>query len=329
VQSPVGKAGLALVETADGYRLEDGAGTRRRLLVPEGTRLSAVRELGDGWIVAGENRLGQVSDLVLIRQRGSQVETVPGPAVDPIGGSAAFRLDPQPLVAAGELVGLAWLEGNDREANAVRAARWTGAFWETTETVAPAVHEAQLALGSAVLADGSWLLVWAAYQESDDDIFWSRYHGGRWSEPQRLHADNDVPDIVPAVVAVAGGALASWSWFDGGDYRLKIARFDGTEWLDTGFRGEEGSLFPSFVERSGAATVLYTSVLPRAWIVLEIAADGSIERRAVAERGSETRPMIHGPARDGLTMRWIGGGVEGLRVTRTATERRIEWVGER
>jgi hypothetical protein len=226
IQSPVGKAGLALVATEDGYSVEDNAGTRRRIRLPEGTRLSAIRELNDGWVAAGEIFYGDVSDLILIRQRGISQKVIEAPSPDPAIESAAYRLDPEPLVQNGELVGLAWLEGDDREANAVRAARWTGTEWDAIETVAPPVHQAQLALSSAVLDDGSWLLVWAAVVDGDDDILWSRYHGGQWSASGKLHPENDVPDIVPAVAAVDGGALVSWSWFDGSDYRIRVARFD-------------------------------------------------------------------------------------------------------
>ena len=207
----------------------------------------------------------------------------------------------------------------------MRAARWTGTFWEPIETVAPAVHEAQLALGSAVLDDGSWLLVWAAYQDGDDDIFWSRHHGGAWSAPERLHADNGVPDIVPDVVAVTGGALAAWSWFDGSDYRLKLARFDGLRWTDSGFRGEEGSLFPSFVQKPFGAWLLYSSVLPRAWTVLGVAADGSIGPRGATERDGLPRPMMLESGSGALTMRWKGVAAQGLGELSSTTERSVEW----
>jgi hypothetical protein len=325
IQSPLGSAGLALVEAVDGYVLEDAAGTRTRIPVAPGTRLSAIRELEDGWIAAGSISLERVSDLVLVQQRGLVQEAIAAP----VGESALFRLDPEPLVEAGELVGLAWLEGDDGEANAVKAASWNGEYWGAIETVAPAVHEAQLALGSAVLDDGSWLLVWAAVHEGDDDIFWSRRHGAEWSLPRKLHADNAVPDIVPAVVGVPGGALAAWSSFDGSDYRLKLAHFDGKSWRDTGFSGERGSLFPGFFETPAGVGCLYTSVVPRTWTVLELAASGTVDRRAMAERESEPRPMIHSPDQDGIRMRWPGPETEGAAVLRDVMERRIEWAGER
>jgi hypothetical protein len=325
IQSPLGSAGLAIVETGDGYSLVDVAGARHRIAVAEGTRLSAIRQLDDGWIAAGSVSLESVSDLMLIRQVGGSRQAIAAPA----GESASLRLDPEPLVESGQLVGLAWLEGEDGEANAVRAASWSGEYWGAVETVAPAVHEAQLALSSTVLDDGSWLLVWAAVHEGDDDIFWSRRHGGEWSEPQKVHPDNDVPDIVPAVVAVPGGALAAWSWFDGNDYRLLLAHFDGEKWRDTGLRGEKGSLFPSFLETSTGADLLYKSVEPRTWTVLELIADGAVVRRAFAERGGEPRPMVHLLEQDVLTMRWSAGGVEEFGVRRDAIERRIEWAGKR
>lgn len=324
VQSPLGAAGLALIETVDGYSLEDVAGTRRRITVAEGTRLSAIRQLDNGWIAAGSISLDRVSDLVLIRQLGPVQEAISAP----LGETARLRLNPEPLVESGELVGVAWLEGDDGEANAVRAASWNGGYWGAIETVAPAVHEAQLALSSAVLDDGSWLLVWAAYQEGDDDIFWSRRHGGRWSEPQTLHTDNDVPDIVPAVAAVPGGALAAWSWFAGDSYRLMMARFDGAGWLDTGFLGEKGSLHPSLVQTDVGARLLYRTSEPDTWTLLDLAFDGRVERRAIAERESEPRPIVDVSDPGSVALRWLADSVAGLGVRREAVERRVEWVPE-
>ncbi len=71
----------------------------------------------------------------------------------------------------------------------------------------------------AVLADGSWLLAWSAFDGQDDEIVWSRRAGNAWQPVKRLYPDNSVPDITPALTATAdGGALIAWSRFDGHGY---------------------------------------------------------------------------------------------------------------
>ena len=171
------------------------------MVLPSGAGVfDAAAALESGWLLAGHRPVedGEGRELVLVRGDDGRTEELPAP---PSG--TATVVSPQPLVEAGELVGLAWLEGSDASALGVRAAGWNGAGFSAAEWVAPPIDGSQLALSGAVLADGSWLLVWSAFDGGDDEILWSRRDGTTWTAPARLHADNRVPDITPVVAATA------------------------------------------------------------------------------------------------------------------------------
>lgn len=292
MQSPAGQ-GYALVAGGDGFRVESPEGLGVAIEVPELAVLSAFHELEGGWIAAGHVWTEDGSQLVLLRDRAGEIEELPPPPKVELG----FRRAPVPLARDGRLWGVAWLEGDGGERNAVMAARWIAGEWGPIETVSPQTGEAQLALSGVVLADGTALLVWAAVVGTDDEILWSRSEtavDSAWTPPRRAHADNEVPDIVPKVTAVDGGALLAWSRYDGVDYRLRVARLDERlGWLDTGFVGEAGSLYPSLVPASAGAAFLYQVAAPQAWAVVELDSDGRVDRRAAMARvAGEPRPLI-------------------------------------
>ena len=66
---------------------------------------------------------------------------------------------------------------------------------------------------SAVLVEGSPLLVWSAIesQSSDSDIYFSKWQQGAWSTPQRVHGENNHPDMIPKLSVDQSGAVKlSW-----------------------------------------------------------------------------------------------------------------------
>ena len=321
VQSPIGSAGLALVPIADGYRVEDLAGVRATLAVSPGTRLTAIAELAGGWIATGARLVSDGAELVLWLNDGSSTRAIGEP-----GERFAFRRDPLALVEKGRLAAVAWLEGDGGENNAVAVARRIGESWETVQTVSPLTGAAQLALSGAVLDDGSWLLVWAAVDGEDEEILWSRFDGTAWSSPTRLHPDNSVADIVPAVAAVKSGAVAAWSQFDGKDYRLKIAGFDGEGWHDTGFVGEKGSLYPTAFPSETGVGFLYQTVIPRTWSLVVVSSGGRLARRAATARISEPRPVVVSTQADSVALRFASVEPEASGAGRASIETRLEWL---
>jgi lysophospholipase L1-like esterase len=66
---------------------------------------------------------------------------------------------------------------------------------------------------SAVLVDGSPLLVWSALENaaSDSDIYYSRWQQAGWSTPKRVHVDNSDPDMLPELsIDQSGNVNLKW-----------------------------------------------------------------------------------------------------------------------
>ncbi len=292
-----------------GYAVvEDG---RAPVMLPRGVGVfDAAAALESGWLLAGHRAVenGEGRELVLLRGDDGRTEELPAP---PSGSSTV--LSPQPLVESGELIGLVWLEGSDPSALGVRAAAWNGAGFSAAEWVAPPIDGSQLALSGAVLADGSWLLVWSAFDGQDDEILWSRRDGTIWTAPARLHPGNQVPDITPVVAATPRGAIAAWSRYDGGAYRGRVMRF-GAEggWRDEERVGGPGSVFPFFVaddSTSRPLLVLREGVEGR-WDLIEIGGGGEVRSRTRWNGDPDRRPVIRHGAGGAARLEWIGAPSE-------------------
>jgi hypothetical protein len=242
--------------------------------------------------------------LALIDEQGLHALPTPAP------GAAGFRENAVPLTSAGgDLEGLVWLEGGDRQSYAVRHAAWDGMRWSEAGIIAEPAPGSQLAVAATTLADGSSLLVWSRFDGHDDEIVAARFANGRWSAPLPIAADNDVPDITPAIIAVPGGALASWSRYDGHEYRIVIARFDGREWSSPAWAGPPGASEPSFSRAPGgdaASRKLLTFVhaRPRGWGVLELSASGRVLRQGAVESTASSRPALAVLSGGRVQLRW-------------------------
>ena len=277
-------------------------------------RFEAVAPLdGDRWVAAGV-RAG--SALLLVRGEGSAAERLSVPAT---GGRLVAA--PVPLTADGDLVGLAWLAGDDPRRLTVRFARWEGGSavgsWSETERVAGPARGTQTALSGTVLADGSALLLWSAFDGQDDEILWSRRSGGRWSAPAPVAAGNRVPDVTPVVAAVDDGAIAAWSRYRGGEYQLVTARWTGspeTPWGEVQVTGPPGSVLPELRSEEDGALLLYREARRRGWTVLRLDAGGRVTARAfVSLPSAEATPALVGSDRDGVALAMPRGGVRKVR----------------
>ncbi len=288
--------GALLYAGPGGARLAPGDGGAVDLPLPPQAELTGLVATAEGWLAAGAAGEG----LLLLAIEGGEVRALPTPD-DP---GAALRQEPQPLVRDGRLAGLAWLEGGDRQSLAVRAAAWDGAGWLEAETVAPPGPGSQLALAGAVLADGTWLLVWSAFDGGDDEILWSRRSRGTWSPPQRLAADNPTPDIAPRLLALGDQALAAWSRYDGGHYRLMLARFSGRGWEAPRAVGPPGSLYPSFHRMGERTLLLYRTARPRTVTVLELDRLARVQRRAVLPDQRAGEPVPTALDGGGIVLAW-------------------------
>lgn len=318
-------AGSATLRAAGGEFRFTASGVEHRVVLPESVRVEELIALHGGAFLSALAPAASSGSspspradlfLALLDERGAHPLPNPAPARDEDGA----RENAVPLTSgSGELAGLVWLEGRDRQSYAVRHAAWDGLRWSEPETLAEPAAGSQLALAAATLGDGSQLLLWSRFDGHDDEIVAARFVDGTWGPPQAIAPDNPVPDVTPSVVAVPGGALAAWSRYDGHDYRVVIARFDGREWSEPAWVGPPGSTAPRLIPRpervsagraggeSTAAWLTYANALPRGWEVTELDGAGSARRRGRAVDVPFSRPAVEATAEGAVRLRWAGG----------------------
>lgn len=301
--------------TEQGVRIEQPGVAPREVPLPEGTRPTGLLALHRGWLLHGVLPTVGGSELLLIRRFGTHERAFPVPGER----TGSWRLGPVPVARHGQLHSLLWLEGDRRDALAVRAARWAGSRWLPATTVSPPGNGSQLALSASLLPDGEILVVWSAFDGEDDEILWSRSHEDGWTPPARVTADNPVPDITPASVAVPGGALVAWSRFADGGYDLVTARFADGRWTVPETLVGGGALFPTF-ERTGSDLTLLCrrAGAPAGWEALRLDAEGRVTARAGVDDRATDRPVLLPTASGRLLFRWVDRDTEAAWATTTA-----------
>jgi hypothetical protein len=295
-----GGDGRTLLVEENGSWSVGAAGAREALVLPAGGSIERLVERRDGWIAAGTVESPSGRELLFLEKSGSRVRRIAPPA-SPV---APVRAQPVLLAEADRTLGAAWLEGDERERFAIRFAAWQGSGFGAPLEVAPAGPGSQLALAGAVLADGRILLVWAGFDGQDDEIWAAIGRGPNWSPPVRLGGDNRVPDILPAVVASAAGALVAWSRLDGDEYRLAMAAFDGKSFGAARLIGPPGTLAPSFESIAGSPALLYRDARARGWALSEMPRPGEFGRTARADGDSRERPAV---SSDRTGVVWVFG----------------------
>jgi hypothetical protein len=304
-----------LVATSGEARLELASGATVSARLPQGAALEATASLESGWLAAGTQPASgpvpaSARDLLLLTGDGKAVSPLPAPP----GKSGLLRQEPLPLVEDGHLAGLVWLEGETRRTFGVRFAAWTGAAWDSPEVIAPPGPGSQLALTAAHLRDGSWLLAWSAFDGHDDEIVWSRRVKGVWSRPQRVAADNNVPDTTPALTATGdGGALLAWSRYDAalGEYRVVMSRLLQGRWTAPAPAGPPGSFYPTFEAASFGVRMLYRTALPQGWELVDMDSAGRATRHATVTAAQSTRPVVSDASGDAAAVfRWPAAGTQ-------------------
>lgn len=291
-----------LSTSGEAARLETPSGKSLRLALPARTEASSLTVLDDGWAAAG-SFLDEQGGRRLFLLAGDDQSSRALP--EPPGQTGRERRFPVLLADGGKLAGMAWLEGDDARSFAVRASVWNGRRWSAPQTVSAPGPGSQMGLAGTVLADGSWLLAWSAFDGEDNEILWSRRLGGRWLPPAAVSADNGVPDITPALTASgtpAVSAVIAWSRYDGEGYSLVLSRFTGHEWSDER-PGPPGALYPSFSGDADRARLLFFNAQPRGWGALEIDSSGKVLRRAVVAAPFAERPVVEAASGE-LKLRW-------------------------
>ncbi|MEO8277682.1 MAG: hypothetical protein ABI639_15825 [Thermoanaerobaculia bacterium] len=282
-------SGASKAADTPGIAVELPAGVAVEDLFVLGSRtfLSAIGESSETAVDRGPH-----PDLFLALIDADGAHRLPVPAV--ATASASFeRANAVPMVKAdGDLAGLVWLEGADRQSFTVQYAAWTGFAWgEPVEVAAPAAGS-QLALSVAGLADGTSVAIWSRFDGQDDEIVAARFDGRNWSSPEPIAADNAVPDITPSIVAVPGGAVAVWSRYDGHEYRSMVARFDGTRWGSPAWAGPAGATDPSLSRVANRTWITFAGASPHGWGVLELDAEARVVAQARTTTALQHRPAL-------------------------------------
>lgn len=297
-------AGSTIRGVGGNYVVETAAGASRFAL-PAGVEIEELYPLRQQVFLSargGEDRAA----LFLALADGSGLHPLPVPERE--SGRASENAVPLPS-ARGDLEGLVWLEGADRQSYAIRYAAWNGLAWSQPTEVAASAPGSQLALAAARLADGSRILVWSRFDGEDDEIYTARFVDGRWSPPQALAADNAVPDITPAVVAAGAGALATWSRYDGHEYRLVMSRFDGERWSSPAWVGPAGATDPALTREAtagGEVWLTFASAHPRGWGVLALDTQGHLLRQGSIATAETARPALAARPGGAVQLRWPG-----------------------
>jgi lysophospholipase L1-like esterase/fibronectin type 3 domain-containing protein len=104
--------------------------------------------------------------------------------------------------------------------------------------------------------------VWAFWTGRDngrDEIFSSLYRNDNWSAPYKLDADDRFPHIRPAAAIDGNGRpRAVWSAYDGEDYRIYSAAWNGVRWLpeEKISAGQASGLVPAITFLDGVIPVI-------------------------------------------------------------------------
>lgn len=80
-------------------------------------------------------------------------------------------------------------------------------------------------------SDNIPVIAWTGIDNLYPDIFWSRWNGKSWDLPQKVHVDNEVPDLQPALYLDTSGNIAlSWQTFLNGKYVEVVKMFQDGQW---------------------------------------------------------------------------------------------------
>ena len=76
-------------------------------------------------------------------------------------------------------------------------------------------------------------VAWSGNNGDDDDIYYTRFIDGNWLEEQRLHEENNVPDILVFLdTDDEDRPVASWSRFQDGAYVEVVSVWDENSWSE-------------------------------------------------------------------------------------------------
>lgn len=294
------RSSLVLESTLGKARVEGRGMAPQRVPLRADERLSAIVETRQGWTAAGIREEDEGSQIIVFErnQGGTRRVATPGQQRHPL------RVRPNLAVQREELQGMAWLEGTDLLSLSVRAADRSGDDWDEVAVVAPPARGSQTGLVNAVLPDGRWLLVWSAFDGTDDELLWSVGKRQDWALPRPVAKRNNTPDIMPALASTTQGAVLTWSRLLDGEYRLMLSRFDKGSWSRPQVVGPPGSLDAGFAFDGNRLFLVYRHAWPRGWAISEMTSQGTGDRIAIILDDSGSRPALISTSGEGVELRW-------------------------
>ena len=299
-----GEAWTRVINSPEGVRMES-ASESQALPLAKGAGATDLRQGADAFWLAAVEPGDSGPRMVVFEGQGEELERM----VEVPGTRAQLLREPSLLAGGQGLEAVLWLESDQPRQQTLLASRWMDGAWQAPVTVAPVGPGSQGALDTAVLSDGTWLAVWAAFDGQDSEIVWSRAVEGQWSKPQPVVAQgNQTPDITPRLhVTPGGGALVAWSRFDGDAYRVVVSRFEDGTWALPRTVGGRGSLDPAF--QAGAPSyLLYRQLLPEAtWEVMELDGQARLARRGRVSIDRDEVPLVESADEKGALLSFSGG----------------------
>jgi len=106
--------------------------------------------------------------------------------------------------------------------------------------------------------EGPWVF-WTGRELGRDEIFFSRFDGADWSPAARLNASRAVPHLfLDAAADAAGRPWLVWSAYDGKDYEITWARWNGSAWSEEEklTDNRDGDAFPALAFIRGVVPVV-------------------------------------------------------------------------
>jgi hypothetical protein len=109
-------------------------------------------------------------------------------------------------------------------------------------------------------SDVVWL-VWSANSGDLDDIYFSAYRDGAWTEPAMVHGENDRADVLPTVSLSDGGnPIVQWQALTADGSVHLVSEYDEDGWGDEQVVDETGGvasedidedvILPEFIENT-------------------------------------------------------------------------------
>lgn len=193
--------------------------------------IPAMAQKNDGHIVWSQSSLNRYS-LKMSIKRNNQWST---PEI--IEESDNPIIVPALSVKQGGDIYAAWTELNGVQGRIRYKIKHNGA-WESTQELNTSTSSD---MAPAIIIDSFGIpwLVWSGTDETDDDIYFSRWIGNQWQPPERVNDNDKWPDILPSIAVDSRNRItATWLGYNGKRYLKYSCYLTGKNWSRESVVGE-------------------------------------------------------------------------------------------